>query len=191
MHTSRFLLILVPLALFAAGCPDPEPEATPEPTPTPTPDEALAQECTNPDGFSVEFPGDWVTNEQPANELPPCSLFDPVSVALEDDAMHVPADIAVFIRIEPVEFEIGEDPQFEEVLDRQELTIAGREAVRIEVRDHSAQLPKRRSPDVSSESGRGLHLVEELALAWGVEPEAAGKTVWFEVPRLDRAAAGF
>ena len=31
------------------------------------------------------------------------------------------------------------------------------------------------------ESGRGLHLVDALATAWGVIPHAAGKTVWFEL----------
>ena len=34
--------------------------------------------------------------------------------------------------------------------------------------------------------GFGLDLVTELSSAWGVEPMEGGKSVWFEVPRLDR-----
>lgn len=33
------------------------------------------------------------------------------------------------------------------------------------------------------ESGRGLVLLDAVALRWGVEPEAAGKTVWCELER--------
>jgi hypothetical protein len=62
-------------------------------------------------------------------------------------------------------------------------------AVRIEVHDHAEQQPAPRSLEPLDESGRGLTLIEELALAWGVEPAVVGKTVWFEVPRLDHSAA--
>ncbi|MEA3018761.1 MAG: hypothetical protein QOI47_285 [Actinomycetota bacterium] len=62
------------------------------------------------------------------------------------------------------------------------------DAVRIEVVDRSPAVqlrPKRPSED--DESGRGLLLVETMASAWGVEPIEGGKSVWFEVPRLDHA----
>jgi DNA-binding NarL/FixJ family response regulator len=35
------------------------------------------------------------------------------------------------------------------------------------------------------ESGRGLAIVEAMATRWGVESFDGGKSVWFEVPRLD------
>lgn len=63
------------------------------------------------------------------------------------------------------------------------------DSVRIEVVDRAPVTPLRPSqPDHDEESGRGLHLVDTLASAWGVEPMEHGKSVWFEVPRLDRAA---
>ena len=62
------------------------------------------------------------------------------------------------------------------------------DVVRIEVVDRSPTTDLRpRDPRADAESGRGLLLVETLASAWGVEPLDHGKSVWFEVPRLDRA----
>jgi DNA-binding NarL/FixJ family response regulator len=62
------------------------------------------------------------------------------------------------------------------------------DAVRIEVVDRSPMSPLAPgSPTEDAESGRGLLLVETMASAWGVEPIDHGKSVWFEVPRLDRS----
>lgn len=61
------------------------------------------------------------------------------------------------------------------------------DSIRIEVVDRgttSTLLPT--EPPQDAESGRGLLLVESMASAWGVEPLENGKSVWFEVPRLDR-----
>ena len=61
------------------------------------------------------------------------------------------------------------------------------DSVRIEVVDRAPTAPLRPTePADDDESGRGLLLVETLASAWGVEPMDGGKSVWFEVPRLDR-----
>ncbi|MEU9648096.1 ATP-binding protein [Streptomyces sp. NPDC056353] len=38
-----------------------------------------------------------------------------------------------------------------------------------------------RSADATEESGRGLVLLDALALRWGVEQEARGKTTWCEL----------
>ena len=62
-------------------------------------------------------------------------------------------------------------------------------AVRIEVSDEETGLPAPRVATDEETSGRGLALVEALASAWGVETRPEGKVVWFEVPRLDGAAA--
>lgn len=55
--------------------------------------------------------------------------------------------------------------------------------VRIEVTDSgdAQPLPVRR-PAATSQSGRGLLIVDSIAASWGVSPEATGKTVWAEVP---------
>ena len=46
--------------------------------------------------------------------------------------------------------------------------------------------PDPRPPGTGAGSGRGLYLVDAVATAWGVEPDEAGKKVWFEL----RLAAG-
>ncbi|MEA3018922.1 MAG: hypothetical protein QOI47_446 [Actinomycetota bacterium] len=61
-------------------------------------------------------------------------------------------------------------------------------SVRVEVRDddpNPIETPCRPDPDATS--GRGLWLVSKLANAWGVNRNARGKTVWFEVDEARRA----
>ncbi|MET7529194.1 SpoIIE family protein phosphatase [Streptomyces goshikiensis] len=58
------------------------------------------------------------------------------------------------------------------------LTADGR--IRIEVEDGSSALPQRREAGDWAVSGRGLLLVDRLAVAWGVEPRGGGKSVWCE-----------
>ena len=54
--------------------------------------------------------------------------------------------------------------------------------VRVEVLDPGPMFnPDPRPPGTGAGSGRGLHLVDAVANAWGVEPDEAGKKVWFEL----------
>jgi anti-sigma regulatory factor (Ser/Thr protein kinase) len=54
--------------------------------------------------------------------------------------------------------------------------------VRVEVLDPGPMFkPNPRSPSTWAGSGRGLFLVDAVANAWGVEPDEAGKKVWFEL----------
>jgi anti-sigma regulatory factor (Ser/Thr protein kinase) len=54
--------------------------------------------------------------------------------------------------------------------------------VRVEVGDSSGEAPRPRDPGPDETSGRGLHLVAEMARAWGVEEAPqTGKVVWFEL----------
>lgn len=53
--------------------------------------------------------------------------------------------------------------------------------LRVQVSDDSARLPTARAFDGDAEGGRGLALVDALAVAWGAEPRSGGKTVWFEL----------
>ena len=56
-----------------------------------------------------------------------------------------------------------------------------RNGVRIEVHDGSPLAPVVRNYEDGAMTGRGLSLVQELATRWGVDREATGKTVWFEL----------
>ncbi|WP_165988524.1 ATP-binding protein [Streptomyces sp. YIM 98790] len=54
--------------------------------------------------------------------------------------------------------------------------------LRCAVGDRLPDLPRLAGCDQDSEGGRGLHLVDTLADAWGVDRDGpAGKTVWFEL----------
>jgi len=60
--------------------------------------------------------------------------------------------------------------------------------IRVEVADHGAALPQRRDVPLDAESGRGLAILDSMVERWGTEVHAGGKTVWFEVPRMDGAS---
>lgn len=54
--------------------------------------------------------------------------------------------------------------------------------VRISVTDTETRPPAPNlRPEPTATSGRGMHLVDALAAAWGVEPTGSGKTVWAEI----------
>lgn len=67
------------------------------------------------------------------------------------------------------------------------LTLGSR-ALRVEVVDCGAGLPNPTNPDPTGVGGRGLLLVAELSVAWGVEPGDSCKTVWCELALDDPAA---
>lgn len=56
------------------------------------------------------------------------------------------------------------------------------EVVRIGVVDLSAATPRVRDYGSEATTGRGMRLVATMATRWGVEPNAEGKMVWFELP---------
>jgi anti-sigma regulatory factor (Ser/Thr protein kinase) len=53
------------------------------------------------------------------------------------------------------------------------------EMLQVRVRDGSSSLPQPRHATQADEGGRGLELVANLSSAWGVDPAADGKHVWF------------
>jgi anti-sigma regulatory factor (Ser/Thr protein kinase) len=56
------------------------------------------------------------------------------------------------------------------------------DVVRIEVRDGSELPPQLRDFSPIAATGRGLRLLESLALRWGVRPEpSGGKVVWCDI----------
>ena len=55
------------------------------------------------------------------------------------------------------------------------------ECLRVEVHDGSAISPSFSMLDPTAVTGRGLMLISAASDRWGVEPEASGKQVWFEL----------
>jgi anti-sigma regulatory factor (Ser/Thr protein kinase) len=64
--------------------------------------------------------------------------------------------------------------------------------LRVEVVDTSPSVPRLRHRSKDAMTGRGLMLVETLAVAWGAERRDRGKAVWFllDGAPIDEAAAG-
>ena len=60
--------------------------------------------------------------------------------------------------------------------------------IHVAVCDSSRHLPQRQEqvPDPEQTGGRGLFLIESLAIAWGWEPLRIGKRVWFEIEGIAR-----
>ena len=63
--------------------------------------------------------------------------------------------------------------------------------LRAEVQDGSLVPVRIRNFSVESGTGRGLRLVGRMADAWGVEPGADGKSVWFTLPLAGRSETTF
>lgn len=53
--------------------------------------------------------------------------------------------------------------------------------IRLSVQDRSSVWPRRRTPGETATGGRGLLLLDALALRWGIEPRGEGKAVWCEI----------
>ena len=53
--------------------------------------------------------------------------------------------------------------------------------LRIVVRDDSSRVPRPRNYSQDATTGRGLALVAMLAVAWGVQQDGSGKSIWCEL----------
>lgn len=165
--TPRSPTRLVPLAVvvllfLAMGCSPNEPPAEPPETPTATPETPSSDpaeqrsSCTSPDGYAIDYPAEWATNDEPIDDVAPCSVFDPEPDQLRTEGLQLPADIAVMATVEAAPFHdvAAEDPHAEE-LDRREATVHGREAVRIE----------------QEATGEGLYPQGQRSTVWAVKLE--------------------
>ena len=57
------------------------------------------------------------------------------------------------------------------------------ERVRVEVIDSAREHVRRRDAKEDEQSGRGMALIEAIAVAWGINSLLSGKSVWFEMGR--------
>ncbi|MCF6734208.1 hypothetical protein [Blastococcus sp. KM273129] len=87
----------------------------------------LGERCTSPAGFAVDHPADWSVNA--GETVPACSRFSPRDFDVPDATDVRVAAIA--FSVEPVAFDRAVQEQPGEQ-DRRELTVDGRDAVRIE-----------------------------------------------------------
>lgn len=109
---------------------------------TSTATDALTQTCTNTEaGYSIDYPAGWSTNA--GDVAPPCRYFHPQPFDVPE-ATEV-FGLAVTIDVEEVPFDVvaAPDKLAEQDLDREETTVAGRPAVRVEtVSTGEALLPE-------------------------------------------------
>ena len=97
-------------------------------------DERWSQRCTNEvEGWVVQYPEDWHTNE--GDVVGPCRLFDPDPIDLAFEASEVPPTIAVQLRAEDATRleDVAADPTVE-VVERRTLSVDGRPGERLEER---------------------------------------------------------
>ena len=96
---------------------------------------------------------------------------------------------------------VGTDDQVEAVLDDVRLIVselmtnaiqarptkvrlqiaAGTDHIRVSVADDGAGSPALRRPHATSEHGRGLWIVEQIAKSWGTDSRPDGKQVWADI----------
>jgi anti-sigma regulatory factor (Ser/Thr protein kinase) len=69
---------------------------------------------------------------------------------------------------------------------RVEAALVSNEALRVEASDDHPDIPRPHRPEPHAEGGRGILLVQELALRWGVDRQERHKAVWFEAPVVPR-----
>lgn len=58
------------------------------------------------------------------------------------------------------------------------LQVLGTEQLFVGMSDRSRNLPQMLEPDWESDSGRGIYLIAQMSVSWGVSPTLSGKCVW-------------
>jgi anti-sigma regulatory factor (Ser/Thr protein kinase) len=136
--------------------------------------------------------------EVPAGELllphTPSSVYDARHAVRRDLAEHgIPApvrDNTVLVLSEIVSNAL----KHARPLDSGKVALAWEvtdDGVRVAVSDGgSPTRPRPQPPSTSSTGGRGLGIVRDLTVAWGVEEEGSHTTVWAVVPRVVQLPPG-
>ncbi len=125
MVLSSFPLCLAVLA--SSGCASQRVEA-------PRPPEASLSRCSNPTGrYSIGYPSQWQTNA--GNGVEPCRFFHPTPFEVQPNSEE--PLVAVSVKREPMTLDAfvqGNTGSSSELLQQERLTLAGRPAVRLELR---------------------------------------------------------
>lgn len=131
MQRLATLLAVLTLLVTACGSETNTDSSTTSSTSRTGSERASWSQCANPEGdYSVEYPGDWETND--ATVVPPCSVFHPEPFELAP-ATEIPSNLAVVVGIDNVSFsELQRSRRGLDVHDRQETDVAGRQAVRLQ-----------------------------------------------------------
>lgn len=132
----RSLLGITAILMMSCTAPagDPAPATTTRAAPAAPRDPAtsLSQRCTNSQyRLSIAYPAGWYTND--GSVVPACSAFnaEPVQVPRESE---MPFEIPIVLAVQDVNVdEVTRSSQWERVLSRAPVTVAGRQGVRVEV----------------------------------------------------------
>jgi hypothetical protein len=147
-HSSRFAVVLLPLAILLAACgddrdtPAADPASTSSSTTSTTSAQGavtLAQTCET-DRYSVGYPAGWATN--PGTVVLRCRYFHPEPFTVPEASEVI--DRAVILDVESMPYALMVEAaggESEEVVSRQELTVSQRRALRVEVRSTDGLLP--------------------------------------------------
>lgn len=137
---TKLSLIVTLAAAVAVSCgprsssEEPPDVSDPEFTQSEDPDPVMprSKECVNADvGYAIRYPDDW--HENTGEIVRPCSLFDPEPIDVPRNS-ELPIEIAVMIAFEPVSFTtLTGDELGRRVLSRERTTVAGRQAMKIQV----------------------------------------------------------
>ena len=138
MPAVRSLLGITAILMMSCTAPAPDPapatttttQAAPAAQRDPAP--SLSQRCTNSQyRLSVAYPAGWYTND--GSVVPACSAFDTKPVQVPR-ASEMPFEIPIVLAVQDVKVDdVTRSSQFERVLSRAAVTVAGREGVRVEV----------------------------------------------------------
>ncbi|MBT8199049.1 MAG: hypothetical protein KJO36_00900 [Acidimicrobiia bacterium] len=85
------------------------------------------ERCTNPEGFSIDYPADWSVND--GSVVSACSLFDPEPFVVPESTDARVADISAYI--DDIAFSRLAAPDADDDLERAVTSIDGHQAVRL------------------------------------------------------------
>lgn len=144
MRFRRFVVLTFLIALVAAACGGDADDETVAGDPTTTTEARLDRQCET-DAYSVRFPGDWHVADDPEDE--PCEWFNPeefdLPEATEATEVAIHLNHPVDAPFDELVADAAESPAVDQVLRRDDVTVAGHEAVRVEtVASGEALLPQ-------------------------------------------------
>lgn len=140
MPESSRVFLLVAIAFVLPACTDGGSDIRQSPAPeedatnrsgSDNADQIQWTACEHPEGIDVQYPQDWSVNEE-SPTLPSCSAFNPQPLDMADPQDLI--DSAVLLSVDSIDFAtaIERGALAGNVLDRNETSVDGHEAVRVE-----------------------------------------------------------